>query len=47
MREAGVNVRNYGLPDDADQSHQVINIRPQQFVNLVEDIKGKNRMLKT
>lgn len=46
-REAGVDMRNYGLPDDADQSHKVINIRSRQFVNLLEDIKGKSRMLKT
>lgn len=47
MREAGVDIKNYGLPDDADQSHKVINIRPRQFINPLEGIRGKNRMLKT
>jgi hypothetical protein len=46
-REAGVNIEDYGLPGNADQLHKIINTKLKEFVNLIENIKGKSRMLKT
>ncbi|MGH7800750.1 MAG: hypothetical protein ACREOW_09000 [Thermodesulfobacteriota bacterium] len=46
-REAGVNVEVYGLPNNADELHKFINTKLKGFVNLIENIKGKSRMLKT
>lgn len=46
-REAKVNVKDYSLPDDADELHKIINIIPGKFAHLIEEIKNnKNKMLK-
>lgn len=38
--------KKYGLPENADQLHKVINTNLEKFVNLVNDIKEKSGMLK-
>lgn len=46
--ETKVNVEDFGLPNDADELHKVINIKTEKFLLLVEHIKKKKgKMLKT
>jgi hypothetical protein len=48
VKELGVNIVNFGLPDDAGKLHKIINIKLGSFENLIEDIKKrKSGMLKT
>lgn len=46
-KEARVNVEDYSLPDDAYELHKIINIKLEKFVQLIEDIKTRSKMLKT
>jgi hypothetical protein len=47
-RESGLNIKNYGLPNKADELHKVINVRLEKYENLISDLKNrKSRMLKT
>lgn len=43
--EAGINIKRYNLPDDGEQFHKVINIDLRKFERLVNDLKGKSKML--
>ena len=46
-KEAKVNVEDYSLPDDAYELHEIINIKPEKFLRLIEDLKKKkSKMLK-
>lgn len=46
-KEAKVNVEDYSLPDDASELHEIINIKPEKFLRLIEDLKKKkSKMLK-
>jgi len=42
--EANIDVRKYGLPDNARKLHQEININLDRFENLLEDLKDSNRL---
>jgi len=44
-KEARVDVRRYGLPDDGDRLHRMINTNINKFEKLVGDLKGKSKML--
>ena len=44
-KEARVDVRRYGLPDDGDKLHRMINTNINKFEKLVGDLKGKSKML--
>lgn len=46
IKEEGTDLRNYGLPDDANELHKVINIKVINFENLLRDIKKQNKRLK-
>lgn len=46
-KEAGIYIEDYGLPDDANELHKIINTKLQKFILLIEDIKKKSKMLKT
>lgn len=46
-KEANVDVRAYGLPIDASELHEWINIRIKGFERLVEDLKGKSSAVKS
>jgi hypothetical protein len=47
-KEAGVNVDDHSLPNEADELHKIINIKTEKFILLVEHIKKKKgKMLKT
>lgn len=46
-KEAKVDVENYRLPDDAYELHKIINVKLDNFVHLIEDIKKRSKMLKT
>ncbi|MCZ7392012.1 MAG: hypothetical protein ABOK23_08915 [Candidatus Methanoperedens sp.] len=46
-KEARVNVKDYSLPDDADEFHKIINTKLEKFVHLIEDIKKRSKKLKT
>lgn len=43
--EAGIDIKRYNLPDDGDQLHKVINLDLRKFERLVNDLKGKSKML--
>ena len=46
-KEAKVSIEDYSFPDDADELHKVINIKPEKFFLLVGDIQKKqSKMLK-
>lgn len=45
--DAKVNVEDYSLPDDAYELHKIINIKLEKFIQLIEDIKKRSKMLKT
>mgnify|MGYP005843889063 CR=1 FL=1 len=48
-REVGIDISEYGLPDDADKLHTALNIKSklENFEKLIEDIKERSGMLKT
>lgn len=46
-RKANVDVTQYGLPDDEDKLHKVINSRLRNFENLLNDLKPGSEALKT
>jgi len=45
--EAKVNVKNYDLPNTPEELHNIINTKVGKFMNLIQNIKEKSRMLKT
>jgi hypothetical protein len=48
VKESGMNIVNFGLPDDVEKLHRTINIKLGSFENLMEDIKKRrSSMLKT
>jgi hypothetical protein len=44
--EAGVDIGRYGLPNDGEKLHKVINLDLRKFEKLVNDLKDKSKMLK-
>ena len=44
-KDAGIDIKRYNLPDDGDELHKVINTDPRKFERLVNDLKGKSKML--
>jgi hypothetical protein len=42
---AGIDIKRYNLPDDGEQLHKVINLDLRKFERLVNDLKGKSKML--
>jgi hypothetical protein len=40
-------VRQYGLPDDEDELHKFINVRLQEFEELLNDLKQQSEALQT
>lgn len=46
VKEASIDIRNYGLPDDADKLHEAINTKIVSFENLLNDIKKRSKRLK-
>lgn len=46
-KEAGINIKDYSLPDDANELHKIINANREKFFLLIEDIKKRSKMLKT
>jgi hypothetical protein len=45
-QEAGINIQDYGLPNNANQIHHIINIRIENLKNLIKGMKDKSKMLK-
>jgi len=45
-KEAGMNMEEYGLPNNANNLHKVINIKLESFKKLIEEMKQKSKMLK-
>jgi hypothetical protein len=45
-QDAGVNIQDYGLPNNANQLHHTINTRLESLKNLIKNIKDKSKMLK-
>jgi hypothetical protein len=45
VKEAGIDIKRYNLPDDGDPLHKVINLDLRKFERLVNDLKGKSKML--
>lgn len=43
-REAGIDVKKYGLPEDAAPLHRHINIRLEKFTELLTDLKSCERL---
>ncbi len=46
-KEAGINIKDYSLPDDANELHKIINTKLEKFILLIEDIKKRSKMLIT
>ena len=46
-REREIDISKYGLSNDASELHELLTIKPERIVKLIEDIKGKSEMLKT
>jgi len=46
-RSANEDITKYGLPDNANVLHTVINIKQRNYQQLIEDIRDKSPMLKT
>jgi hypothetical protein len=46
-REAKVDIQDYGLPNEARQLHEIINIRVEGLEKFIKSIKDKSKMLKT
>ena len=45
-KEAGVNVKKYGLPPGGDDLHRVVNLRIDKFRELVSDLRSKSRIVR-
>jgi len=45
-KNAGIDIKRYNLPDDGEELHKVINTDLQKFERLVNDLKGKSKMIK-
>jgi len=46
-KEAEVDIRKHGLPDEEHELHKVINMRLKEFENFLEEIRKNINMLKT
>ena len=46
-KEAKIDIKKYGLPNNAEKLHKIINIRIDKFEKLIKDLKEKSKMLKT
>ena len=46
VKDAKIDIKQYNLPDDGEQLHKVINIDLKKFEKLVNDLKGKSKMMK-
>ena len=46
-KEAGVDISDYGLPDNGNDLHKVINFRIGSFKKLLVELKGKSQKLET
>jgi len=44
--EANINLQHFGLPNNAEELHRLINIRTDNFEKLVENIKDKSDRIK-
>jgi len=44
--EANINLQRFGLPNNAEELHRLINIRTDNFEKLVENIKDKSDRIK-
>lgn len=47
VKEVGIDMSSYGLPDDTSRLHEAINTKLKNFKYLLDDIKQKSSMLKT
>ncbi|MGQ4833786.1 MAG: hypothetical protein ACP6IS_07810 [Candidatus Asgardarchaeia archaeon] len=45
VKEAGMNIKNFGLPDDEITLHAVINNNLKKFKRLLEELKSKSNRL--
>ncbi len=45
-KDAEIDIKGYNLPDDGERLHKEINIDIRKFEKLIDDLKGKSRMLK-
>ncbi|MGI0011058.1 MAG: hypothetical protein ACREAE_06640 [Nitrosopumilaceae archaeon] len=45
-QDAGVNIQDYGLPNNANQLHHIINTRIESLKSLIKSIRDKSKMLK-
>jgi len=46
-RSANKDIMKYGLPDNANELHKVINVRQHSFQQLITNIRNSSPMLKT
>jgi len=46
-REANLDLRNYNLPNDPSELHEIINIRINRFRQLVEDLRQRSSRVKS
>lgn len=46
-KEAGINLIDYDLPEDAKQLHKIINLKQSSFNRFVDDIKSSSAKLQT
>gem|GEM_PF-5563017 len=46
-KHAGVNLLDYGLPNEAQRLHEIINTRVGSFEKLIKGILEKSKMLQT
>lgn len=44
-KEAGIQVEDFGLPAHANELHKVINSRLDYFTKLLDEFKGKSKMI--
>lgn len=45
-REAGVDLRNYGLPNDGGALHRMVNLKINRFRELVLALRARSKVLK-
>jgi hypothetical protein len=45
VEEAGIDIKRYNLPNDEEKLHKEINTDLRKFERLVNDLKGKSKML--
>ena len=45
-RRAGVSLRDYGLPEDGESLHEVINLRVSRFSRLILDLRVRSGMMR-